>query len=149
MKPAPLAVLAALLLILTGCDRVDPDSPLGKRSAIFKDMLATSEALGGMLRGRSAFEPVAFAEGAARLDELSRLPWQYFPTIKDDERSKARDDVWAKQARFQALARELEQRTAALETAARQQPLGAQSVAAPLQAVEDACEACHREFRIY
>lgn len=149
MKPSLIAALAAALLLLSGCDRVDPDSPLGKRTALFKDMLRTSEALGGMLRGRTAFEPVAFAEGAAHLDELSRMPWQYFPSIRDDERSSARDEVWQKQERFQALARELEQRTAALNEAATRQPITAESVAPALQAVEDACEACHQEFRIY
>ncbi|WP_028238452.1 c-type cytochrome [Stutzerimonas azotifigens] len=141
------ALLAALAV--TACDRVDPNSPLGKRTAIFKEMLKTSEDLGGMLRGRLAFEPQAFAEGAAHLDQLSRQPWQYFPEVKDDERSSARDDVWEKQERFKALARDLEQRTAALVEAAGRQPLTPDQVVQPLQRVEDACEACHQAFRAY
>ena len=41
-----LPLFAALLL--AGCDRVDPDSPLGKRKAIYQAMLDTKEDLGGM-----------------------------------------------------------------------------------------------------
>jgi cytochrome c556 len=38
-------------LTLSACGGVDPNSPLGQRKAIFKQMLKTGEDLGGMLRG--------------------------------------------------------------------------------------------------
>lgn len=38
-----LPLFAALLL--AGCDRVDPDSPLGKRKAIYQAMLDTKSTL--------------------------------------------------------------------------------------------------------
>ena len=56
-----LPLFAALLL--AGCDRVDPDSPLGKRKAIYQAMLDTKEDLGGMLRGRIPFDGTAFTSG--------------------------------------------------------------------------------------
>jgi cytochrome c556 len=144
----PLLLLACTLLV--ACDRVDPDSPLGKRQALFKDMLRTSEDLGGMLRGRLSFNPQRFAEGAVRLDELSRQPWQHFPQAQDaDDDSQARDEVWQRQERFQQLARELETATAELRSAAQVKPLQAQTLAAPVAKVEAACKACHEEFRIY
>jgi len=72
LKRLTVVVLAALALggALSGCDRVDPNSPLGKRKVIFKDMLKTSEDLGGMLRGRLPFDGVKFADGALKLDGL-------------------------------------------------------------------------------
>ena len=100
-----LPLFAALLL--AGCDRVDPDSPLGKRKAIYQAMLDTKEDLGGMLRGRIPFDGTAFTSGAAKLDELSRQPWQHYPEVKEKQ-SDARDDVWQRQERFQELARALE-----------------------------------------
>jgi cytochrome c556 len=143
-----LAVLACTLL--AACDRVDPDSPLGKRQALFKDMLRTSEDLGGMLRGRLPFNEQRFAEGSVRLDELSRQPWQHFPQVQEaGDDSRARDDVWQRQERFQQLARELEVATAELRSQAQVKPLRAEALGAPVAKVEAACKACHEEFRIY
>ncbi|WP_220812333.1 c-type cytochrome [Pseudomonas paralcaligenes] len=143
-----LALLACTLL--AACDRVDPDSPLGKRQALFKDMLRTSEDLGGMLRGRLSFNEKRFAEGATRLDELSRQPWQHFPQAQDSAaHSQARDEVWQRHERFQQMARELEAATAELRTAAQARPLQAEALVAPVDKVEVACKACHEEFRIY
>lgn len=144
--------LLSLLLItvaaLAGCDRIDPDSPLGKRKAIYQAMLDTKEDLGGMLRGRLAFDEAAFASGAAKLDELSRQPWQHYPDVRE-EQSDARDDVWQRQERFNELARELEVLTGRLREVTASPPLTPETVAADFQRVEDACESCHKEFRAY
>jgi|SRR5690606_6273263 cytochrome c556 len=147
LKIVGVALLAAVVLV--GCDRVDPNSPLGKRTAIFKEMMKTSEDLGGMLRGRLAFNEAKFIEGAAHLDEISRQPWQHFPQVKDNADSSARDDVWERQERFNELARAQEAATAALVVATTQRPLDPAALAAPVQRVEDACESCHKEFRAY
>jgi len=146
LKSCLLPVL--LMAALSACDRVDPNSPLGQRKAIFKQMLHTSENLGGMLRGRIDFDAKAFREGAQHLDELSQQPWQHFPQIREDD-SDASEQVWKQQARFQALAKDLEQSTAALVAASTVEPLEPQALAAPVQRVEDACSACHKEFRAY
>ncbi|WP_439860091.1 c-type cytochrome [Pseudomonas sp. MBLB4136] len=136
-------------LALAACGGVDPDSPLGKRQAIFKQMLKTSEDLGGMLRGRIAFDEQRFIQGAAELDQLAREPWQHFPQIKEEDDTRARDEVWQRQARFQALARELEGATAALVEATTAPPLRQSELAPVVQRVEDSCEACHKEFRAF
>jgi cytochrome c556 len=148
MKPKTLLLLVLASLTLTACGGVDPNSPLGKRQTIFKQMLNTSEDLGGMLRGRIAFDEEKFVVGAAQLDKLSRQPWQHFPQVKEDE-SSAKDEVWQRQERFQQLARELENATAALVVATTATPLQRADLAAPMQRVEDGCEACHEEFRVY
>lgn len=148
MKLRVLSISLMTLLALAGCDRIDPNSPLGKRKAIYQQMLDIKEDLGGMLRGRLAFAGVAFASGAAKLDELSRQPWQHYPPVKE-EQSDARDDVWQQQTRFNELARALEAETAALVAATSAQPLQPQEVAPAFQRVEDACETCHKAFRAY
>jgi cytochrome c556 len=148
MKLLPLILSLIAVFALAGCDRIDPNSPLGKRKAIYQQMLDTKEDLGGMLRGRLAFDPQGFASGAAKLDELSRKPWQYYPEVKE-EQSDARDDVWQQQERFNLMARELEAHTAALVAATTQGPVTPERVAPAFQRVEDACEACHQEFRVY
>ncbi|SDT22926.1 c-type cytochrome [Pseudomonas oryzae] len=143
-----LLLLALCGLTLTACDRVDPNSPLGKRQTLFKDMLKTSEDLGGMIRGRITFDEQRFAAGALKLDQLSRQPWQHFPQVREED-SRARNEVWQRQERFQQLARDLEANTAALVAATATRPLEAKALAAPVDRVEKACKACHEEFRIY
>ncbi|MGX5217653.1 MULTISPECIES: c-type cytochrome [Pseudomonas] len=140
-----LVLLASLTLV--ACGGVDPNSPLGQRQAIFKQMLKTSEDLGGMMRGRIVFDQQRFIEGAAKLDALSKTPWQHFPQVKEQDATNARDDVWKRQARFKQLADELEANTAALVVATTAKPLKSTDLVAPVQAVEDSCKACHQEFR--
>ncbi|MFO2462100.1 cytochrome c [Pseudomonas sp. 15FMM2] len=140
------AVLLACLT-LSACGGVDPDSPLGQRKAIFKQMLKTSEELGGMLRGRIAFDGKQFADGAVKLDSLSREPWKHFPTVREEDHTSATDDVWRKQALFQELARNLEAATGELVVASQVPPYKASNLGPAVQKVEDACSACHKQFR--
>ncbi|MCQ4348266.1 cytochrome c [Pseudomonas stutzeri] len=148
MNLRSLLLLALAGLTLSACERIDPDSPLGQRKALYQQMLNTSEDLGGMLRGRLSFDEKRFAAGAVKLDELSRQPWQHYPAVRE-EHSKARDEVWQRQERFAELARDLEANTAALVAASSRLPLRARELAAPVERVEQACKACHEEFRIY
>ena len=142
-----LTVVMLVCLTLSACGGVDPDSPLGQRKAIFKQMLKTSEDLGGMLRGRIAFDGPRFAEGAVKLDALAYEPWKHFPQVKESDQTSATDDVWQKQARFQELARQLEAATGELVVASRIQPYKASNLTPAMQKVEDTCSACHKEFR--
>ena len=141
--------LLVIIMSLAACGGVDPNSPLGKRTAIFKEMLNVSEDLGGMLRGRIKYDEALFIEKAVELDTLAKQPWQHFPSVKDDDKTSARDDVWQQQERFQELARALEGTTARLVASTTQPPLNESVLALSVQAVEDACESCHKEFRAY
>ena len=89
-----LTVVMLVCLTLSACGGVDPDSPLGQRKAIFKQMLKTSEDLGGMLRGRIAFDGPRFTEGAIKLDALAHEPWKHFPQVKESDQTSATDNVW-------------------------------------------------------
>lgn len=143
-------LLLTTVLMLAACGGVDPNSPQGQRQTIFKQMLKVSENLGGMLRGRLPFKEQVFVEDAARLDQLTRTPWQHFPQVKEEGgETRAKDDVWQRQARFQALAREMEASTAALVAATTVRPLQSADLVAPMQRVEDSCKACHEEFRAF
>ena len=140
-------LLCCVVALLAGCGGVDPDSPLGKRQAIFKQMLKTSEDLGGMLRGRLPFDAARFQAEAKQLDELARQPWQHFPQIQDEGDSAAKADVWQRQERFQVLARELEATTAALSQASQEPSLTVAGLTPAQARGEAACKACHQEFR--
>ena len=142
-----LTVVVLVCLTLTACGGVDPNSPLGQRKAIFKQMLKTSEDLGGMLRGRIPFDGPRFTEGALKLDALAHEPWKHFPQVKESNQTSATDDVWQKQAHFQELARELEAATGELVVISQVQPYKASNLAPAVKKVEDTCSACHKAFR--
>ncbi|WP_313116744.1 c-type cytochrome [Ectopseudomonas guguanensis] len=142
-------LFTCVCLTLAACGGVDPDSPLGKRQALFKEMLRVSEGLGGMLRNRIPYDEAGFIAGAAELDRLSREPWQHFPAVADDARSKANPELWQRQEQFQKMARDLEQATAALVQVTTAPPLRRSALEPAMQAVEDSCEACHKAFRAY
>lgn len=145
--PCRLLLLCCALLMLAGCGGVDPNSPMGKRQAIFKQMLKVSENLGGMLRGRVPFDAQTFELQAQQLEQLSGQPWQHFPAVRDEGDTAAKAEVWQRQERFQELAQALQARTAELAQASQIKPLTAESIE-PVQAkVEAACKACHQEFR--
>ncbi|MNG07094.1 Cytochrome C' [compost metagenome] len=82
-----------------------------------------------------------------KLDALSREPWKHFPQVREEDHTSATSDVWEKQARFQELARTLEGATGELVTASQVQPYKASNLGPAVQKVEDACSACHKEFR--
>jgi cytochrome c556 len=120
---------------------------MGKRQAIFKQMLKTSENLGGMLRGRVRFDEQDFRAQAQQLEQLSRQPWQHFPAVRDEGDTAAKAEVWQRQERFQELANALQARTGELAQASQTQPLTPTAVKPAQARVEAACKACHQEFR--
>ncbi len=147
MRQVVWVVLACLLV--SGCRGADPDSPEARRQAVFKQMLVSSEELGGMLRGRLAFKPERFAEGARELNALAARPWQYFPPPAGDERSTARPEVWEQHARFEAFAQQLQVATEALQSAAGRPQGSVDQLQPALGRVEAACKRCHEAFRAY
>lgn len=148
MNVQKLCVVMLAVLTLTACGGVDPNSPLGQRKAIFKDMLKTSEDMNGMLNGRVAFDSQRFSDAALKLDTLAQEPWKHFPQAKEADHTSAKDDVWQKQERFQVLVSSLEAATGELKVTAAGKPPSA-SLAPGLSKVQAACEACHKEFRAY
>lgn len=143
-----LLLVAVAVLGLTACEKIDPNSPLGQRKAIFKQMLRTSEDLSGMLRGRILFDEKKFAEGALKLNELGKQPWQHYPAVREDN-SNALEAVWTKPELFKQRINEFQTTTAALVEASNARPLQSEALAVPVENVQKACRACHDDFRHY
>ncbi|WP_181964530.1 cytochrome c, partial [Klebsiella pneumoniae] len=80
MKLKSLLVVLLAGVALSGYPRMNPNTPEAKPQAIFKEMLRTSEDMGGMLRGRLPFDAEKFRAGSAKLHQLADQPWQYFPS---------------------------------------------------------------------
>lgn len=142
-------VLVLTALLLGSCGGIDPDSPLGKRKALFQQMLNTSEDLGGMLHGRLRFNEEQFRDKALLLEQISREPWQYFDEPDDSAKSVARDELWEQKELFMQLARELEADTQRLVQSLEQQPLDKDFLVIRVDQVQKSCENCHQQFRVF
>ncbi|SMC19399.1 Cytochrome c556 [Andreprevotia lacus DSM 23236] len=135
----PVLLLLAIVT-LSACQRVDPNSPQGKRQASMKQILHLSETLSGMARGRQPYVAADFSRTAQLLQQAARTPWQHFP-----EYTAAKPlDADAARA-FNKAASDFETATDQLNKAAASGRVD--DVRAPMWRVEDSCSACHRVFR--
>ncbi|WP_035057252.1 c-type cytochrome [Andreprevotia chitinilytica] len=136
------ALFAALIAAfsLAACQRVDPNSPQGKRQTEMKQLLKLSEQLSGMSRGRQPFVVADFQRVSTALQQAARTPWQHFPEYNAAKPVDAR----AAKAFGQATAN-FEAATDHLAAAAKTGSLD--DVRPAVWKVEDSCSACHRVFR--
>lgn len=143
-------ILVALLgAALAGCNNeADPNSPEGKRQALFKQMIKQSEPMGGMLSDRLPFDGAIFAEHAKNLAQLADQPWSHFPKPgADPEPNRAKADIWSDPQGFARAVDTFEAAVADLTAATEGGVRGPGQVSDQLRAVQQACKACHDDYR--
>lgn len=149
--PSPrILLLTTLGLVLAGCGGgpADPDSPEGKRQAVFKQFLHHSEPMGGMLAERLPFDGEAFAAHAEGLAETAGEPWQYFPEPGDStQRNAARPQIWVHPDDFQRSIDQYRSAVADLVAVTREGVENPEQVAEPMAAVQQTCKRCHDGYR--
>lgn len=136
-------------LALTGCsNEADPDSPEGQRQAIFKQFLQHSEPMGGMLRGRLAFDGDAFAHHTQALAESADSPWLLFPEPGDTrQKNAARPEVWSDPQGFSQAIDRYQEAISDLATVTAQGVDSPEQVDELFNAVQQSCKSCHDSFR--
>ncbi len=143
-----LAVACVVALTVSGCGKVDPNSPVQQRKAIFKKMVKTNEELGGMVRGRIAFDAKRFQSLSETLFDLSSQPWPLFVefnTPPSGEKTMAAEGLWHDKAGFEREQTHFVEVVSQLKAASAS---GKMDVIRPaFQAVEASCKQCHKAFR--
>ncbi|WP_339648202.1 cytochrome c [Halopseudomonas pelagia] len=141
----------SLTLLLTGCgsQSADPDSAEGQRQAVFKQFLAHSEPMGGMLSGRLAFDGEVFASHASQLAELADAPWEHFPEPDQNnpQPNTALPEVWSDADGFAELITQYQAAVADLSLITAAGIDSPEQVTPAMQAVQQACKACHDGYR--
>jgi len=142
-------VTALLGAALVGCsNEADPNSPEGKRQAVFKQMLKQSEPMGGMLSDRLPFDGNIFAEHAKKLAQLVDQPWSHFPEPGEDpETNRAKADIWSDPQGFAQAIDTYKTAVVDLTDATQGGVSGPAQVSDQLRAVQQACKACHDTYR--
>lgn len=149
-RRAPRAVACLLLaVLLAGCGGPATDSHpqklVSQRQAVFKQFTAALEPLGLMARERQPYDAAKFRAGAAELQRLSTLPWAFFTPDGNYPPTRAKPAVWSDAAGFEQAQADFRAALAQLAAAAEAGTLDAARPA--VDAVQQACKACHDRFR--
>lgn len=148
LKKVLVASVVGAVVVSSGCSKVDPNSPVQQRKTIFKKMVKTNEELGGMVRGRIAFDAKRFQSLSETLSDLSRQPWPLFVEFNaaaSGEKTMAADALWHDKAGFEREQTHFVEMVAQLKTAAGSGKLDV--VRPAFQAVEASCKQCHKAYR--
>lgn len=95
--------------------------------------------------GDRPFDAKLVAADAKMVETLSRLLWEGFAPGTERGDTKAKEDIWLEEDRFQQLARDLQRQTTELSRVASTGDLA--RLKAAFAQTRDVCNTCHKAFR--
>jgi cytochrome c556 len=98
-----------------------------------------------MANGRVPFDAKVVQDNAAVLDVIDKLPFAAFIEGTDKGATRAKPEIWAERAKFDAAAQKMQDEVAKLNAAAKTGNLDQIKTAAG--AVGQACKACHDSYQ--
>ena len=102
--------------------------------------------MGQVVKGKEPYDQTSFAEEAAFLEMLSKMPWDAFMYPKSDRgETKLKSKALKNKDDFMQAAQKLENETAKLAATAKTGDLNA--VKAQFGAAAKTCKGCHDEFK--
>jgi cytochrome c556 len=99
-----------------------------------------------MATGKAEFNAKLAAESAANADFVAKMPWEGFVAGTDkggDTRAKA--EIWTDKAKFDDLAKKMQQEMHNLATVAKTGSL--ENIKTAFTAAAGTCKSCHDDFR--
>ena len=117
-----------------------------ERMDLMKDVGAQMKAVGKMIEGETAFDPVGAASAARRIADHSRGVLAMFPEGSNDPPSEALPVIWEEWADFAQLVSDMETRAGALAESA-EDAKDADAIRPQFAALGKTCSACHDDFR--
>ena len=121
-----------------------PGQPVKTRQVAFKEMLRVFEPMGTMLRD-GKYNAGKFELMATELISKRDAPWGHFGPDTHYPPTKAKPEVWEKQAEFEKARDGFFKSTDALLSAAQAKEL--KGVTDAYARVYDDCESCHQAFK--
>lgn len=115
------------------------------RQGVFTAMKVHFGRIGAMVQGKQAFDAGLAQQDAEVVRMLSALPWIGFAESTDGLSSHAKPEIWMEAKKFQQHAQALQEKAAALESAAQSRDLA--TIKAAFGAVGKSCKTCHDAFR--
>jgi cytochrome c556 len=149
MKPFKLLTFAMVMASLAGAAfaqfRTSESAIKYRQSVMTVQSRALYGSLGGMVGGRTPYDPKAAAESADLVLLLAKLPWGAFgPGTDKGAPTDAKPAVWTEPAKFKELGDKMQVEVGKLAIAARTGNLD--NLKAAYGPVRDSCKACHDSF---
>ena len=144
-------VIAFLIVIAVGATAVNAKFNKAKDAIRYRQavMVLVGQHFGSMgqvVKGKQPYNQTSFAEDAAVLEMLSKLPWDAFLYPESDRgQTKMKSMALKNKDDFTQAARKLETETAKLATDAKTGDFNA--VKAQFGATAQTCKGCHSEFK--
>jgi len=101
--------------------------------------------IAAMAQAKIPFDQDVAARNAALAETFSKLPWDRFGPGTDQGNTKAKPEVWTKQADFKAKADKMQSEVAKLAQVAKSGDFDA--LKAQVGETGKSCKACHDEYR--
>ena len=116
------------------------------RQAVMTLIGAHFGSMGQVVKGEQPYDQTSFAEEAAVLEMLAKLPWDAFSYPESDRgKTKLKSNALKNKDGFMQAARKLEDEAAKLAADAKTGDLGA--IKAQFGATAGTCKGCHGEFK--
>jgi cytochrome c556 len=100
--------------------------------------------IGGMVNGRTPYDPKAAADSADLVATLSKVPFPAFLPGTDKGDTDAQPAVWTEQAKFKDLSEKMQAEVVKLAAVAKTGDLDALKSA--YRAATNSCKSCHDHF---
>ena len=144
---------AALLAALTAA--VAQEKPPSKaeqaikyRQSVYKVILWNFGPVAAMAQGKIPYDAAEFARRAERVATMAPMLLEGYPEGTASEpgiKTRARPEIWENKAEFEKLMHDMENKTAALATVAKEGDFDKSKAA--FGDAAGACKACHEKFR--
>jgi len=150
-------LLAALAVMFVGTlahaqapnPRAAAEAAVKYRQSAYTVLGSNFGRLGGMVSGRAPFDAKQAQTFAERVAFMATIVPEAFPANSGPDSgvaTKAKAELWANQADFQKLIKDMQDKTAALSTAAKSGDLD--TIKAPFGAAAASCKACHDKYKL-
>ncbi|MEZ5810680.1 MAG: cytochrome c [Rhizobiaceae bacterium] len=150
MRKIPLTIPAVLIATTVAFAAAAHSGAAGIVKTRMDAMGALSKrmkSLGGMMRGKTDFDPDEAHEIAIAISEHARRIPGHFPEGSIEGPSEALPEIWADWERFEALALQLSDGASTFAAAARRAE-SANDLSAQFARMAQSCRRCHESFRL-
>lgn len=125
-----------------------PDQQIKYRQAVYTVIGANFAPLGAVASGRAPFDAARVRAQAERVAFMATITPELFPAGSGaGAPTSAKPEIWQNRADFDKLMKDMQDKTAALSTAARTAK-SADDVKAAFGAAAQTCKACHDKYKV-